>query len=249
MIHLDTSEAEELEKIVDYLNDQIYEINAGGSLLPDKKTHFDQQFPELSQWAEELINEMGDEGDLAMHGRASEYGFEFVSSTDFQDSFVARVLQLCIRRYGIPPTSFFSAYNALDEDPDSNYGNLFKVFGDRIDYSCTLDMMREHELQLERQDLLACARSDDFEAFKTLYRAGQWGEKAQSALMLAARLEHHRIFEFLVEEGVPIDHPGLERLIVRRPALKAIIDARKLSQGIESASSSAKRPSIRRKGV
>lgn len=114
--------------------------------------------------------------------------------------------------------------------PGASCGAL--VSAEEIEVISTIDLIQDHKDALKKTDLLACLNDSRLEDFKALYRSKDWGNTAQAALKLAARNNHVQTFGFLLEEGVPAEDPGLLRMLESRPEMKAMVEARKISEEV-----------------
>lgn len=216
-----------------------------------KEAAFSKAYPELTDWAQALLHYFENECLSMMEATSGLYGVEFSSPENFKEEFVARIVQLAIGRYGLAPITFFAAYNGVDEDFDSNYGHIYKVSAEKIEVISTIDLIQAHKDKLKETDLLACM-NDSSRDFKAFYRSKDWGEAGEgslklAALKLAARNDQKENFSFLLEEGVPADDPGLLRLLESRPEMKAMVEARKISEEVmEGGAAKTRKASIPR---
>ena len=216
-----------------------------------KEAEFSKTYPELADWAQALLQNFENECFSMMEATSGPYGVEFSSSENFKEEFVARIVQLAIGRYELAPITFFAAYNGLAEDFNSNYGHIYKVSAEKIEVISTIDLIQAHKDRLKETDLLACM-NDSSRDFKAFYRSKDWGEAGKgslkrAALKLAARNDQKENFRFLFEEGVPADDPGLLRLLESRPEMKAMVEARKISEEVmEGGAAKTRKTSISR---
>lgn len=211
------------------------------------EAEFAKAYPELVDWAQALLQDCEDEGFGVMKPTAGLYGVEFCSSESFKEEFAARIVQMAIQRYALAPITFFAAYNGLAEDFNSNYGHIYKVSAERIEVISTIDLIQDHNDVLNKTDLLACLNDSRLDDFKALYRSKDWGDTAQAALKLAARNKHVQSFGFLLEEGVPAENPGLLRMLESHPEMKAMVEARKISEEVmEGGAAKTRKASIPR---
>ncbi len=226
-------------------------IGRGFTEFFGKEAEFSKTYPELADWAQALLQNFENECFSMMEATSGLYGVEFSSSENFKEEFVARIVQLAIGRYGLAPITFFAAYNGVDEDFDSNYGHIYKVSAEKIELISTIDLIQAHKDRLKETDLLACM-NDSSRDFKAFYRSKDWGEAGEgslkrAALKLAARNDQKENFSFLLEEGVPADDPGLLRLLESRPEMKAMVEARKISEEVmEGGAAKTRKTSISR---
>ena len=235
----------------DYSSPLQAESDTQDEIAKRKEAEFSKAYPELADWAKALLQDFENECFSMMEATSGPYGVEFSSSENFKEEFVARIVQLAIGRYELAPITFFAAYNGVEEDFDSNYGHIYKVSAEKIELISTIDLIQAHKDRLKETDLLACM-NDSSRDFKAFYRSKDWGEAGEgslkrAALKLAARNGQKENFSFLLEEGVPADDPGLLRLLESRPEMKAMVEARKISEEVmEGGAAKTRKTSISR---
>jgi len=215
------------------------------------EAEFGAKYPDLVGWAEKLLNDSEVEGFFLRQPEWEPDGVSFVSATDFSEEFATRIAQFAVQRYGLAPIMFFANHNDLESNPFVHFGRIYTVSADNIEVISTDDLIKRHEEKLIQTDLLACVCDSRLDAFRTLYRSKDWGDQARAALKLAARQNHPKTFAFLIEEGVPADDPGLMRILGTSPALKAMVEARKLSTEIQAGecAKDCSRAAFIRKGI